>query len=146
MRILKNKKGISTILAALLLVVIAIAAGIIVYSWATGLLGGLMGEAPSVGEIMTMDAYGWDSGSGNCTLYLRNSGDVTITIDAVYSEGIPLTLGADFSCQVSGSDSLDIDLDEVGALMVGSAHFATGENEIRVVTQLGNTFNFKVVK
>src|SRR5207302_5786346 len=41
-KIIGNKKGIDTILAALLMVVIVVVASVMVYAWSTGLLGTLL--------------------------------------------------------------------------------------------------------
>src|SRR5436190_22322543 len=63
-RYIENKKGIDTILAALLMVVIVVVASVMVYAWSTGLLGTLLVQ-PNVGkEALTMDTYAFPS-SGN---------------------------------------------------------------------------------
>ena len=142
MRLRKNKRGISTILAALLLVVISIVSGVIVYAWATGLLGGLMGPAPSVGETLTMDSYNWETG-GELTLYIRNSGEASVTIDKVYVGGEMLATTA-YTCTVEGTPTYDIGINEVMKITI-TWTFVTGENEAKVVTINGNVFTYKVV-
>src|SRR2546427_12561944 len=60
-KIIGNKKGIDTILAALLMVVIVVVASVMVYAWSTGLLGTLLVQ-PNVGkEALTMDTYAFPS-------------------------------------------------------------------------------------
>ena len=54
-RLFKNKKGIDTILAALLMVVIVVVASVMVYAWSTGLLGGLLVTPQAGKENLTMD-------------------------------------------------------------------------------------------
>ncbi len=86
-KLIGNKKGIDTILAALLMVVIVVVASVMVYAWSTGLLGTLLVQ-PNVGkEAVNMETYGWNpSGSNtyNVTLNLRNTGSASITLSSYY--------------------------------------------------------------
>src|SRR5712692_9580555 len=80
---LKNRKGINTILASLLMVVIVVVASVMVYAWSTGLLGTLL-VTPNVGkESINMDQYAF-ANNNNVTLYLRNSGSVPISFQSYY--------------------------------------------------------------
>ncbi len=87
---MKNKKGIDTILAALLMVVIVVVASVMVYAWSTGLLGALMGNSSSnVGkEAMNMEFFGFNCpASGSCynvTMNLRNVGSASISLASYY--------------------------------------------------------------
>jgi hypothetical protein len=83
---LKNKKGINTILAALLMVVIVVVASVMVYAWSTGLLGALMGSNPNtVGkEALNLDNSAFSSNGTSVTLYLRNSGSASISLQSYY--------------------------------------------------------------
>src|SRR5438132_44049 len=85
---IENKKGIDTILAALLMVVIVVVASVMVYAWSTGLLGTLLVQ-PNVGkEALTMDTYAFPTGTtppnSNVTLTLRNAGSVAISFSSYY--------------------------------------------------------------
>jgi len=82
-RYLKNKKGINTILASLLMVVIVVVASVMVYAWSTGLLGTLLVQ-PNVGkEALTMDTFAFPN-NNNVTLTLRNAGTVAVTFSSYY--------------------------------------------------------------
>ena len=82
-RYLKDKKGINTILAALLMVVIVVVASVMVYAWSTGLLGTLLVQ-PNVGkEALGMDSYSFPS-TTNVTVYVRNSGTVAVSFQTYY--------------------------------------------------------------
>jgi len=142
MRLRKNKRGISTILAALLLVVISIVSGVIVYAWATGLLGSLMGPPPAVGETLTMDSYHWET-DGDLVLYIRNAGEASVTIDKVYARGDMLSATA-YMCTVDGETTNNIGIDKVMKITI-TYTFVTGENEVKVVTLNGNVFTYKVI-
>src|SRR6266568_3907445 len=80
---LKNTKGINTILASLLMVVIVVVASVMVYAWSTGLLGTLLVQ-PNVGkEALTMDTFAFPN-NNNVTLTLRNAGTVAVTFSSYY--------------------------------------------------------------
>ena len=82
-KIIGNKKGIDTILAALLMVVIVVVASVMVYAWSTGLLGTLL-VTPNTGkEAMNIENYAFNS-NVNVTLDLRNTGSVSITLNSYY--------------------------------------------------------------
>ncbi len=78
-RKLGSRKGISPILATLLLIVIAIAAVVITYAWVMTYTGGTTQQA---GVWLEYDAVSWNT--GNITIYLRNKGTSDAEIDAVY--------------------------------------------------------------
>src|SRR2546426_6096455 len=82
-RLFKNKKGIDTILAALLMVVIVVVASVMVYAWSTGLLGSLL-VTPTVGkEPLNAENYSF-SNSTAATLYIRNTGSATVSFASYY--------------------------------------------------------------
>jgi FlaG/FlaF family flagellin (archaellin) len=85
-RILRNKKGINTILAALLMVVIVVVASVMVYAWSTGLLSSLLVQNPVPKESLNYDnfAYGAGSPAYNVSIYVRNSGSVAVTLQTYY--------------------------------------------------------------
>ena len=83
-KILRDKKAISTILAALLMVVIVVVASVMVYAWSTGLLGALMGGTPDVGqEVLTLDTATMAS-TTSFGLNFRNQGTVAVTLTGYY--------------------------------------------------------------
>jgi hypothetical protein len=82
-KIIGNKKGIDTILAALLMVVIVVVASVMVYAWSTGLLGTLL-VTPSTGkEAMNQEFSGFTNGT-SLTMNIRNTGSVAYTLSSYY--------------------------------------------------------------
>ena len=82
---LKDKKGIDTILAALLMVVIVVVASVMVYAWSTGLLGTLLVH-PTTGQenlnyVTNSGAFG---SSTNLTAYINNLGSANTTLVTYY--------------------------------------------------------------
>jgi len=83
-KILGNKKGIQTILAALLMVVIVVVASVMVYAWSTGLLGSLLITPPTAKEALNIESSSFNANNMNVTLYLRNSGSAAISFTTYY--------------------------------------------------------------
>jgi len=82
-RYVKDKKGINTILASLLMVVIVVVAAVMVYAWSTGLLGTLLVK-PNTGEGPLSPDSSAFSNPTNVTIYIRNSGSSNVTLAAYY--------------------------------------------------------------
>jgi len=84
-RYLYDKKGIDTILAALLMVVIVVVASVMVYAWSTGLLGTLLVH-PTTGQenLNYVSNSGAFSSSTNMTAYINNLGTANATLQTYY--------------------------------------------------------------
>ena len=82
---LNDKKGIDTILAALLMVVIVVVASVMVYAWSTGLLGTLLVH-PTTGQenLNYVSNSGAFSSSTNMTAYINNLGTANATLQTYY--------------------------------------------------------------
>ncbi len=82
-KILGNKKGIDTILAALLMVVIVVVASVMVYAWSTGLLGGLLVTPTAGKEALNADTYSFYNGT-MAAINIRNTGSATVSLITYY--------------------------------------------------------------
>jgi len=78
---LKSKRGISPILATLLLIVIAVAAIVVTYAWVITFTGSTTGQA---GVFLDKDNVSWGSSPKNMTIIVRNKGTSDAEINAVY--------------------------------------------------------------
>jgi flagellin-like protein len=84
-----KKKGVSPVIAVLLMIAIAVAAAILVYVWSMGLIGTLTGGGgQQTREQIILDAYTWNNST--MTLYLRNVGGTNVVLDAIYVSGTPV--------------------------------------------------------
>jgi FlaG/FlaF family flagellin (archaellin) len=83
-KITRDKKGIDTILAALLMVVIVVVAAVMVYAWATGLLSTLLVQNPVPKESMSVESFAFNANNMNLTLSVRNTGSVAIAFSSYY--------------------------------------------------------------
>jgi len=83
-----QRKGVSTYISVLLLIVVVIAGGILIYGYTMGWFGRLGGEGDL--GILSIDEVSADGAANTITVYVRNIGSSSVTIDSVYVEGIQL--------------------------------------------------------
>src|SRR2546426_9595687 len=82
---LNDKKGIDTILAAPLMVVIVVVASAMVYAWSTGLLGTLLVHPTTGQESLNYVANSGAFSSGtSMTAYINNLGTANTTLVTYY--------------------------------------------------------------
>lgn len=79
-----RRKGVSPVIATLLLIVIAVAAAVLAYIWVTGYMGTLAPrEVPTqLQERIKIDAVKIDGGS--VTIYVSNIGEIDTEIVSAY--------------------------------------------------------------
>lgn len=87
---LGSKRGVSTFIATLLLMVLAVSAGVVIYAYTMGYLGGLGGE-DTVGALSLDTVSGTSS---TITAWIRNIGTKSVYMDKAYVGGAPQTLPA----------------------------------------------------
>ena len=153
---LKNKKGINTILASLLMVVIVVVASVMVYAWSTGLLGTLLVQ-PNVGkEALTMDTFAFPN-NNNVTLTLRNAGTVAVTFSSYYVKNATgttytqsgWTWGPTIQPNAPGLANIGITAGcgGCGSFSTSSFTFVSGNSyTVTLVTSRNNQFTFTVVR
>jgi len=92
-----ERKGVSTYISVLLLIVVVIAGGMLIYGYTMGWFGRLGGE----GEMGTLsfDEVSASGTTDDITVYLRNVGSSSVTLDGIYVDGGVI---ADASVSVDG--------------------------------------------
>lgn len=79
-RFRKDVKGISPLIATLLLIAIAVAASVITYSWVMSMIGSQSQQAQTQVRI---DSVTWEVGTNSLNVTVRNTGSVGATIETV---------------------------------------------------------------
>jgi len=153
------RKAVSPIIATLLLIAIAIAAGIILYVFTSSLSGNLaQGGGQQVSEQISMDAYSYPSTGTAPVLVLRDVGSSSLTINQVFFDGN--------LCQASGATCAPAAIFTPPAsggctgtavpvvcgtgqytqmTLTTTAQTAGTSHIVRVVTSDGGTFTFSVI-
>ncbi|MDG6991296.1 MAG: hypothetical protein JRM99_07765 [Nitrososphaerota archaeon] len=150
-----QKKAVSPIIATLLLIAIAVAAGIIVYVFVGSLSGSLTKSGGNqVTEQLSLNAYNFplpETNSNNLTLFIQNTGTGTVTLASLFYDGtqIPLASGTHWlssSCprltvanQLTTGSTCSISILPASTPSAGTSH------TVKVITVDGGTFSFNVV-
>ena len=155
-RLLKNKIGIDTILAALLMVVIVVVASVMVYAWSTGLLGSLLVTPQTGKEALNLENTSFTNGTYT-TLFIRNTGTASVSLVTYYvkdANNIQYSktnwAGAGITNQpVNGLISAPINIGaQCGCTAPTTPYTFTPGNSytIVVVTSRNNQFTFTIVR
>ena len=80
------RKGISPVIAAVLLVIISVAAGVLVWTWISGFAARNPTTQPALEERIRIEAVKvlGSGGTYNITVYVRNIGSKPVTITPAY--------------------------------------------------------------
>jgi hypothetical protein len=84
-RVKIKKDGISTFIATLLLMVLAVSAGVVIYAYTMGYLGGFGG--PQTMGAISLDTHNFADGT-HLQVYVRNIGKTTFELQSVYIDGV----------------------------------------------------------
>jgi len=89
----KSAKAISPIIATLMLMLLAVAAGVIVYAYVTGWIGGATQTSGAPKGQLQIDSI--SASTTDIKIYIRNLGGSVATVDAIYVEGNDVTTFVD---------------------------------------------------
>lgn len=100
-----NKKGVSPIIAVLLLIVITVTAALLTYLWVLGYIGSAQrsGQPSQLEEKIKID--GVKVSDNRVTIYVRNIGSVRVVIQAAY------ILNATTGTVIDAETNLNVGLD-----------------------------------
>jgi len=141
-----RRRGISPVIAVLLLIVIAVAAAVLTYVWLTGYLTSQFGsvQTTQLGEQLKIEAAKLDA-EGTYEAYVRNIGDTDVTIDTVYllaSDGS--LLAVDDNPEVGSSPITPGSVTEVSGRF-NDATISAGETYfLKIVTSTGTEVSVEV--
>jgi flagellin-like protein len=138
-----NQKGVSPIIATLLLIVIAVAAAVVTYSFVMGFL--TPGGTTTPQGILSVDSYNFDSGTdATLTAYIRNSGQ-TVTCSAVYVNGQLLPTG-NYSSTLTFTANQAVTLIIYDTTSSNSTCWTQGQNTIKIVCTDTTQYSFITTK
>jgi flagellin-like protein len=140
----EGRRGVSPVIATLLLIVIAVAAAVLVYMWTVGYATQMRPTTPETGERLKIEAGKLSvSASPQLSLHVRNVGGSDVKIDKVYLLTTAQDV-VDVQTPVSGTESIS-----VGAVVEVKVSSFTGVQAgrtyiVRLVTTLGNEFSIEL--
>jgi len=135
-----KRKGVSPIISVLLLILIAVAAGVMTYVFVAGWIGSATTSTTVVQGQLSVDYADANASADTLTIYLRNVGGVALSIDSIYIE----KAGGGLVTVYSPTTGNTLGPGDVTQLTV-SASLNPGEvYTIRIATKEGTTIVFSV--
>ena len=98
-----RSKGISPVIATVIIVAVAIAIAIAVAFWLTGIVGIFTGRVEQLEIVSARAEYNGDQQSYTITVIVKNSGTSPATIDGVFITPSSVAGSATASCSVGSS-------------------------------------------
>jgi len=96
----RGKRAFSPVIAALILMLLAVAAGVVVYSYVMGWLGGATQNPGGQKGELQFDSIHATALDDVIKIYIRNVGGKDLTISHVYVEGVAQKNGTDTTTDV----------------------------------------------
>jgi len=135
----RDVKALSPIFAVLILIAVAVIAGIMMYMFTSGYLATMMGGGTAGQEKVAIEAVAANASTGTVTVYCKSTGGGTVDVTEAILKN-------------SAGQTLDVDYDVVGplpadgTLLAVSCTFATDKvvagntYTVTLVTKEGNQF------
>ena len=147
-----SNRGVSVIIASLLLIAIAVAAAVLLYVFSIGLMGSLSSSGGSqTKDQLIMAAYNW-SNTNTLFLYLQNVGSSTLNLVPTAGASAPsyfvsgvlvkAQAGTTNPCsttQAPGTPACSMTLTNLPAVTQGAAY------AIKIVTPDGGIFSYSAI-
>lgn len=145
-----SRRGISEIIAALLVICITVSAGTLLAVYASGVMGRLQTTVTQpYTKQLTLEYYSWldcQPGSTSCsgtsqspTLTIRNDGAATITFADFYMQGVPTTVSGCSSLQVQSTCTVTFPIPSGLTVTLGIAY------TVKFVANDGTLFTFSII-
>lgn len=139
---IQKKKGISPIIATLLLILIAIAAGVIVYAYVVGFIGSQSPSAPQVGtDQLTITAV-TNTSDTSLTVYVQNVGQTKLNVSSIFVYFVNGTL----SQEATIGSGYSISAGSTSPVISTITQLSSGTYYVKATTSTGSTAvssNFK---
>ena len=86
--LLRAKRAFSPVIAALILMLLAVAAGVVVYSYTMGWIGGATTTTGGTQGKLQIDSIYGDQSNSLIKIYVRNTGGKDLKVEKIYVEGV----------------------------------------------------------
>jgi flagellin-like protein len=129
MKILKNAKALSPVVASIILIAVTVAVSIAVAAWMGALSFNFMNT-----EQLTFTNYKWTTGNTDFQFTIKNTGSTDLTLAEARVDGVAPTTSNCTAYQLVKGASVGIDVAVTGGFDSGIQY------EFTVITAKGNTF------
>jgi hypothetical protein len=138
-RLLRTDKAFSAVIAALILMLLAVAAGVVVYAYVMGWIGGATGHDTGQYGELSLDTASANETTNTITAYVRNVGVKSVTPSRAYVN--------DYNVTSITSTPADISPNAVASVSINATTPGLTKNvtyEVKIVCTDGTTLTFSV--
>jgi FlaG/FlaF family flagellin (archaellin) len=86
-KVFRAKRAFSAVIASLIMMLLAVAAGVVVYAYVMGWIGGTTQNPQRTGQ-MQFDSIYASAGTGKIKMYVRNVGGADLNLSKIYISGV----------------------------------------------------------
>ena len=87
-RKLRAKRAFSAVIASLIMMLLAVAAGVVVYAYVMGWIGGTTQSSTRTGQLQFDSIYASYGTPGKIKIYVRNVGGMDLNVTNIYVGGV----------------------------------------------------------
>jgi FlaG/FlaF family flagellin (archaellin) len=84
----RAKRAFSAVIASLILMLLTVAAGVVVYAYVMGWIGGTTQNPQRTGQMQFDSIYGSAGSPGKIKMYVRNVGGADLNLSKIYISGV----------------------------------------------------------
>jgi FlaG/FlaF family flagellin (archaellin) len=84
----RARRAFSAVIASLILMLLAVAAGVVVYAYVMGWIGGTTQNPQRTGQLQFDSIYATAGAPGKIKMYVRNVGGVDLNVSKIYVNGV----------------------------------------------------------
>lgn len=128
----RSKKAISPVIATLLLILVAVASSLVLYTYVMGYLGSMTKGGSSMQGVLSLDSA--SATTSTITAYVRNVGSVSVNITNAYVNDVS-----------KGITPVDISPGNVGTVTISGLVLQAGTSyTVKLVAKDGTSLVFNV--
>ena len=122
-RALKNRRAFSAVIASLILMLLAVAAGVVVYAYVMGWVGSATNNPTHNGHLAFDSLYA-SVATNSISMYMRDVGGTNLMVSKIYISGVDLPNAtviatAGVALNVQNTVFLNVSYTPVGTLVAG---------------------------
>lgn len=134
-----HKKGVSPVIAVVLMIAVAVAIAVIVYAWSSGFIS--KRSSVESAEVEKLVVEQMDLSGTSLTLYVRNQIHLGGVLDSIYVNGV--LRANDCNVSLPSTQLIQLDLSTIIASQGGNNAFYVGD-QVQLVTLRGTQIKFQV--
>lgn len=133
-KLLRAKRAFSPVIASLILMLLAVAAGVVVYAYVMGWIGGATTTTGGTQGKLQFDSIYANATSGQIKIYVRNTGGKDLLLSKIYVDGTEKA-----NATAIADAGVSITVQSVGYLQVTTSMTAGYSYEVKVTCKDGTT-------